>query len=47
MLIFVFFSALIEVNLGTSLRHRSLLLILILILLSSNYSIESESDKSN
>jgi hypothetical protein len=47
MLIFVLFSALIEVNLGTSLRHRSLLLILILILLSSNYSTEAESHKSN
>jgi hypothetical protein len=45
-LIFILISALIEVNLGTSLRHRSLLLILVLILLSSNYSNETKSYKS-
>jgi len=34
---FILFSALVETNLGTSLRHKSLLLLLILILLSTGF----------
>jgi hypothetical protein len=40
LILFIIFSALTEVNTGTSLRHRSLLLILILILLSSKHKTE-------
>jgi hypothetical protein len=47
MFIFVLLSALTEVNLGTSLRHRSLLLVVILLLLTSNHSNKVNHKESN